>query len=219
MQCAGELERSPKDDCQRQREANPPTFILTGPVYSMEPPPLYMRGFHDMQVYMSSVFFNLSTGDVVTFSGGADHQRNTCLCCSDNNCSLRPCTSSSCPTTFSIRTVFMTYRSRVYSGNLVVVAGSNGSHQLDCSCSEPPCGLNICPEGEKKVKGEFCVRHLFTIRFKDPGVREGEHEGLQTGTEVSLTPACRGRTPQSCTSCPAKRSKISLSSLIINKLD
>lgn len=213
--CAGELERPPKDDCQLQREANPPTFILAGAGTPLDAGHTLS---HMYMPFITAVFCassNLSTGDTVTFSGAKPPQKNMSLHCSATNCSLQPGTNNSRPTQLSVHTVnTVTYRSRIHSGRLVVLS-SNGSW-LDCSGLT--CTLTDCPEGERRVEGRFCVQHLLTIHFKDPEIEDGEHEGLQSGAEVSLTPAFKG-TPRTCSNCPAKTDKRGLKSLIINKWD
>ena len=97
----------------------------------------------------------------------------------------------------------------------MVVRSSNGSW-LDCS--GPVCALNDCPQqGEKMVEGR-CVRHLLLIHFKDPNVGEGEEEGLKEGLQVSLAPAFKGTSNQTCSDCAANTDKRGLHSLIINKI-
>ena len=111
----------------------------------------------------------------------------------------------------AIHTVYKSYRLRILNRSLVVV-GRNGSW-LDCS--GPACALTDCPEqGERKVEG-MCVRHLFIIHFNDSEVEEGEQRGLQSGLEVSLTPAFRGTPHRKCSNCPVNQR--GLRSLIINK--
>ena len=213
--CVGELERPLKDDCQLQREANPPSFILTGADSSWCKHTLshamHCLSQHADEFCASSTSF---TGDTVTFSGVTSSQRNMSLHCSATNCSLQPSSNNSSPIQLSIQTVYMSYRLRIHSEVLIVV----GNNESWLDCSGPVCALTDCPQqGERKVNGR-CLRHLLTIHFNDSKVGEGEQEGLKDGSAVSLAPAFKGTANRTCSNCPASPDTRGLKSLIVHKI-